>query len=881
MDSPAPPWHVLTPEAAAHRLDVQPDRGLDAAQVAERLGRFGPNALPRVEPPSLLTLALRQVTNFIVLLLSAAAVISWLLGEAADALAILAALVLNAVVGFVMDYQAERDIASIQALTAPRARVRRAGNVLEIDSEQLVPGDVVLIEAGDRIPADGRILAGSFSADESLLTGESAAVAKQAPPLPAETLSLSERRNEAFAGTMVTIGSGTLLVTATGPRSEVGKIGRLLSETARPTIPLTERLDVLGRYLVWTVAAVAAVIVTLGLWQKQPFWPLLETAVVLAIAAIPEGLPTVATLALAAGADRLARQGLRLRQIGALEALGSVTSLCLDKTGTLTANAMTVQEVRLDGHVIRVTGEGWTPSGTFAEDGRPPSERLVSRLQEVLRAAQRCNDATLEAHDTGWHIHGDPSEGALLVAAAKAGLSDDRAQLGRLATIPAGRDHPWMLVAYPDADGVAIVVKGAPEQVLARCLTVRTEEGSRALDEAEREKWLRANRELADRALRVFGVATGRRTGDWRAQGLEEGWEWLGLVGMADPPRSGVAGALAMAHRAGVRTVMITGDQPATALAIARKLDMAAGQEPRVVVGSQAPDPGVTVYARATPEGKYALVQALQAAGEQVVMTGDGVNDAPALRAAAVGVAMGQGTDVARDAATAILVDERLETLLAGIREGRGAFLNIQKAVDFLLTCSITTMLTVLLTTAAGYPLPLLPLQILYLNILTHTFPALGLAMEPASPGVMDRPPLPRKAMLLPPERLGSILWHGVVIAAATLAMGAWGWTHDGPSHGRTLIFATLATSLMLHTFADRSPMPFVGWVRGLSWPILSFVGLAIALQLTALGWAPLRGLLQMTPLAPDDWVGVLVAAAATAVAVEVSKWAFPPERAR
>ncbi|MBO9541450.1 cation-transporting P-type ATPase [bacterium] len=879
MEPTAQPWHPLRPEEAARLLDVKPECGLDPAEAAARLSRFGPNALPRLEPPSLLALALRQVVNFIVLLLLAAAVISWLLGERGDALALLAAVLLNAVVGFVMDYQAEREIASIQGLTAPKARVRRGGNVLELDSEVLVPGDVVLLEAGDRIPADGRILAGAFSVDESLLTGESAPVTKHSEPLPGEALPLSSRRNEAFAGTLVTIGSATLLITATGPRSEVGKIGRLLSETERPAIPLTARLEALGRYLVWTVAAVAGVIVLLGLWQQQPFWPLLETSVVLAIAAIPEGLPTVATLALAAGAGRLAKKGLRLRQIGALEALGSVTTLCLDKTGTLTANAMTVQEIRLDGHVLGVIGEGWEPRGSFVESGA--SAPLTPRLQDLLRAVQRCNDATLEAHDGGWHIHGDPSEGALLVAAAKTGLRDDRAEAKRLATIPAGRDHPWMLVVYPEDGGIALFVKGAPEQVLSRCLTIRTETGSRALDEADRKAWLQANRAMADRALRVFGVATGRRGSDWREQPLEEGWEWLGLVGMADPARPGVDEALAQAHRAGIRTVMITGDQPATALAIARKLDMAAGQEPRVVVGAQAPEPDATVYARATPEGKYALVQALQASGQLVVMTGDGVNDAPALRAAAVGVAMGQGTDVARDAATAILVDERIETLLEGVREGRGAFLNIQKAVDFLLTCSITTMLAVLLTTAAGYPLPLLPLQILYLNILTHSFPALGLAMEPASAGVMARPPLPRKALLLPPERLGSILWHGVVMASATLAMGAWGWMHGGAAHGRTLVFATLATSLMLHTFADRSPKPFVGWVRGLRWPLLSFVGGAIALQLLALGWAPLRDLLQMTPLAPDDWVGGLVAATSTAVAVEVSKWAFPPDRAR
>lgn len=861
-------WFRLTPEQTASELGVDPARGLSSAEAADRLERHGPNALPRAPAVSLGALILRQVTNFIVVLLAIAALLSFLLGDPIDALAILAALVLNAGVGLLMDYQAEREISALQTLSAPRARVRRDGNVLDVPAAELVPGDVLVVEAGDRLPADGRLYSGTLSVDESLLTGESVPAPKRLEPREGPA-SLLERDNEVFAGTLAVMGSAVVLTTATGAQTEVGRIGRLLSETRSPAVPLTERLEALGRYLVWTVAAVAAVILTLGLWQGQPFWPLAETAVVLAIAAIPEGLPTVATLALAAASRRLAGRGLRVRHIGALEALGSVTALCLDKTGTLTANAMTVREVRVPGHRLTVTGIGYVPEGRFLERESEPSHEAEALLRGLLRAALLCNDAQLESHDAGWHIHGDPSDGALLVAAAKAGIADERASWPRLATEAPGAEHPWMVVTYRQDGAEVSYSKGAPERVLDRCGAVRTADGDVLLDPSGRAAWLDANRQMAGTALRVFGVAV--------SEG--EGWVWLGLVGMADPPRPGVRAALAEAHQAGIRTIMITGDQPATALAIARELDMAAGAEPRVVVGAEVPVPGTAAYARATPEGKHALVCALQEQQEVVVMTGDGVNDAPALRAAMVGVAMGRGTDVAKEAAAVVLVDEEIPTLLGGIAEGRTAFLNIQKAVDFLITCSMATMLAVLLTTAAGYDAPLLPLQILYLNLLTHTFPALGLAMEPPSPSVMRRPPLPRKALLLPPARLASILWHGLILAVATLALGAWGMRHGGLEHGRTLVFATLATSLMLHTFSDRSPRPFGGWRFGGNRLLLVFVGMAVLLQLLALFWPSLRDLLGMTPLAPGDWMGVGIAALVTLVAVEVSKRALPPER--
>lgn len=865
---PQAAWHRLTPEQALERLEVDPARGLSHEEASRRLAAWGPNVLPQQPPPSLFELILRQVKNFIILLLLAAAALSLMLGEGANALAILAALVLNAMVGVLMDVRAEREIASLRALGAPNARVRREGNEQILPASELVPGDVLVLEAGDRIPADARLIDGELRVDESLLTGESLPVLKQPAARTEEHQVLAERQNEVFSGSLLLMGGGLALVTATGSRSEIGRIGTMLTESAPPAPPLVSRLDALGRYLVGLVGAVAGVLILLGLWQGRSFWPLLEASIVLAIAAIPEGLPAVATLALAAGSRRLMARGLRLRSLGALEALGATTTLCLDKTGTLTANAMTVTRIRLPEHALEVTGTGWEPVGEFLEDGQPRDPAQLPGLRDLLRTVQLCNDATLEQHDVGWHGHGDPSEGALLVAAAKAGLPDPRPACKREAFQAAGPGHPWMLVA---CDGI-LSVKGAPEEVLARCTAIRTDAGLEALSAAQREDWLRENRRLAEGALRVFGVASGTH-GD----GLEEGWVFLGLVGMKDPPRAGVKEALATAHDAGIRTIMITGDQAMTARAIARELDLADGREPRVSLGVEASPLETDVYARTAPEGKLRLVQQLQAGGEVVVMTGDGVNDAPALRAADVGVAMGRGSDVAKDAAALVLLDERLETLLEGVAEGRTVFFNIQKATDFLLTCSLTTMMAVLFLMAAAFPLPLLPLQILYLNLLTHTFPALGLALEPKDPEVLRMPPLPRQARLMPPRRLASILWHGMLFSTATLTLGAFGLTHGGTEHGRTLIFSFLATALMLHTFSDRSPKVFGGWRWGKNPMVFLFVGLAVALQLLAIYLPPLRDLLGMTPLDGQDWLSVWVAALVVTVAIELSKKALPP----
>jgi Ca2+-transporting ATPase len=855
-------------EPASQRLaPTDTDHGLSQQEAARRLETFGPNRLPTETGTSLATLVWRQLASFIALMLLMAAGLSAMLGYWDDCIAILLALLINAVVGVAMEYRADKAIRALQDLTAPCAVIRRDGADLRLPAESVVPGDLVRLSEGDRIPADGRVASGSCTVDESLLTGESLPVTKSvgAGHSPADLLA---------AGTLVMAGSALMVTTATGADSNVGRIAGMLAGVAPMASPLTRRLDVLGHYLVWTIAAIAVVIFGLGLWQGLPLAQLVRTTLVLAIAAIPEGLPIIATLALAVGARRLSTEGALLRRLPALETLGTVSVLCLDKTGTITANALTVQAISVPDHDLTVSGTGWAPEGTFQETGIPVLPEDLPGLRQLLLTVALCNTASLAETPEGWRSHGDPSDGALLVAAAKGRVQDLRGNWERRFLLPVDKGRPWMVAVHDTDTGPAAFVKGAPEVVLERCTHVWSADGPTPLDPATREIWQAKNEALASQAMRVLGVAT-KPVGDDGE--FESGWLWLGLAGMVDPPRDGVREAVQAAHRAGLRTIMITGDQPATARAIAGLVGLSPSGEVTVAMGTGQDGTIADVYARAKPEDKLTLVQRLQRDGAVAVMTGDGVNDAPALRAAAVGVAMGGGADVAKQAAALVLTDERLTTLLMGIREGRTAFLNMQKGLDYMLTCSLATMLTVLMATLAGHQLPLLPLQILYLNLMTHTFPALALTLEPAQDRVMQRPPLSATALLLPPVRLATIVWHALIIGLVTVSMAAWGLGHGTTDHARTLVFATLAASLMAHVFTDRSPRPFGGWTLKANSQFLLYVGAAVALAAGAVVVTPLAVWLGMTPLDGHDWLGVAVAGAASFVAVELSKWALPP----
>ncbi len=861
-----------------------PEGGLSHADAALRLERDGPNLTPTLPPRTLAQVLRDQATSFIVVLLLGAGLLSFALGEPGQGVAILAALLLNGVVGAAMDYRSSKDVEALQALAAPHARVRRGGQEWDIPAAEVVVGDLLVVLAGDRIPADARLVEGALLQDESLLTGESVPIWRRAP------------EDRVHAGTLSLEGAALAVVEHTGARSEIGRIGRLMQETDRPPSPLQARLEGLGRVLIWTVALLAAGILAIGMAQQRPFWPLAQMAIALAIAAIPEGLPAVATLALSAGARRLAALGLQVRRLQTVETLGTIQVLCVDKTGTLTANQMAVLRLETPGSRLTVSGPALEPGGTFLAHGQVQEPGDFPAMVALLRSAQLCNNATYERSEEGWHVHGDPDEGALLVVAAKAKLKDPRPACARRWTIDPGPGRPWMAVCCgpaPDPLGGATVIaaKGAPEAILARCAEVisATDRASgssrnlqlnaRPLTDSGRRAWSRRSRAMARCGLRVFAVAARMIPATVPLpspdQAEDTGWVFLGLIGMADPPRPEGRQAVRDLRQAGIRMVMVTGDHPATAAAIARRLELAGARPLKVDAGSSDPAPDSDVLARVTPEGKYRLVQALRERGQAVAMMGDGVNDAPALRAADVGIAMGGGAAVAKQAAEAILVEPRLDVLLGALLEGRTVFFNIQSAADYLITCSVATMLAVLIATVFGWPLPLSPLQILYLNLLIHTFPALGLALGEAE----GHGPVPRRSLLLGRARMLAMLSHGLVIAVITLAVGRWGLAHRGLAHGQTLILVTIAMALAMHAFSDRRAAPFRGILGRGAIRLSRWVAIVLWLAIATSDLRPLSAVLGTSPLDQRDWLVALCAALASYVVIETSKWILPPDR--
>ncbi|HEY9722963.1 MAG TPA: cation-transporting P-type ATPase [Oscillatoriaceae cyanobacterium] len=867
-------WSQRTSQATLEALGVT-SAGLDSDEARRRLAEYGPNEVETLEGPRWWHLIARQVGNLLMALLVVSAIVAWVLGERLNAVAIAVVVLLNAGMGVWMDAQAERESAALRRLAAPQAHVRRDGHLAVLPARLLVPGDIVALEAGDRVPADGRLIEGACEVDESLLTGESLPVEKRFDALSGADAPLAERTNALFAGTMLLTGHALVAVTDTGMNTQLGEIRRLLSARPSLTSPLAGRLEALGRTLLWVVVAMAIVILVLELQQGRSLWQVGQTVIALAVAAVPEGFPTVVTLALAAGARRLSRQGFLLRRLDSLETLATVNLLCLDKTGTLTANAMTVAALHTPAGRYRVSGTGWQRAGLVrAESANSPDARALTAFWE---AAQICNNAALERDGDRWVPHGDPSEAALLVAACKADVADPRARWRRLSTLAPGPARHWMVVVATDAHRTTLFAKGAPEQVLARADRSLAPDGERPLDDTDKAYWLAANQTLAEQGMRVFAIADKPLAERWARADIEDGWRFLGLVGLLDPPREEARQALHDAHRAGIRTIMLTGDQPATARAIARMLDLREHGEPQVAVATAHPAIGADAYARVTPKGKLELVEALENAGDVVVMTGDGVNDAPALRRASVGIAMGDGSDAAKDAAVGILTDQRLSTLIAAIREGRGAFLNIQRALDYLLTCSMAAMLASLFAAVLALPLPLLPLQLLYLNLVMHAFPALGLALEDTDPRVLERRPLPRRVALLPAGRLAGIVWHGLIIGAATVGIGEWGTRHMSEAHGHTLAFAAIAWSLLVHALSDRATSPFGGLRKRVNRAFVAFLGAAVIVQLAAI-YTPLSRVLDLTPIYAHDWAAIALVTVATFLAVEASKRAIPLE---
>ncbi|TAK29895.1 MAG: HAD family hydrolase [Chloroflexota bacterium] len=884
-------WHNLDVEQVLRSLGVGRD-GLSSEEALHRLTTFGPNELRREARVSLLRLFLHQFESFLVVILLIATGISVLLGELLDAVVILIIVLLSAVLGLIQEHRASRALEALRRMAAPTCDVVRGGEELEIPARELVPGDLVLLMAGDRVPADGRIVESfNLSVDESALTGESQPVDKQIETLPLE-LALADRTNLVYAGTTIIQGRGLAVVVATGMRTEFGKIAHLvqLEEDERQT-PLERRMGEIGRRVGVAALALVGLVVVLGMLRGEAIFDMFLWGISLAVAAVPEALPAVVTGALAIGVQRMARRGAIVRHLPAVETLGSVTVICSDKTGTLTRNEMTVRRVWTDDSEIEVTGSGYETQGELLVDGHPPGGDLD--LAWLGRVAVLCNDARLVRDDTGHHVQGDPTEGALLVLAAKEGCEPEPVRLSypRLDEIPFSSVRRFMATLHVAPDGGGLVgMKGSAESVLVHCSYYRSGSELVPLNKEVRDRILAVGEDMARQALRVLALASLQLSSphnvDLAEMITERRLTFEGLVGMIDPPRDEARGALAAAEQAGVRTIIITGDHRLTAVAIATDLGLM-GNDQLAITGAEMERLSdgeleqlvdrVAVYARAAPEHKLRLVSILQKKSEVAAMTGDGINDAPALRRADIGIAMGiSGTDVTREASDLVLADDNYATIVAAIAEGRVIYDNIRKFIRYLLSTNAGEILTMFLAVLIGLPVPLLAIQILWINLVTDGLPALALGVEVSEQGAMLRPPRHPRESIFARGLWQHILWVGAFMAVGTLAVMVWGLSSYSLETARTMVFLTLAAFQMAHVLAIRSERASLFMLGLLSNPYLAgAVALTLALQFGVIYIPVLRESFQTTPLDALQLLVCLGVASSLFWAVEFEKWMY------
>lgn len=868
--TPTTAWHSLSASETLAVLASQPE-GLTPAEAAERLARYGPNHFQVSRPVSAWTVLLRQLRSVIVVLLGAAAGIAFFTGDVLDGAAIGAVLVLNVGIGFATELQARRAMAALLSLEVARARVIRAGHLMDIEAQDLVPGDVLEVEPGDAVPADARLLeALELRTLEASLTGEPVPAEKAADARLGADVPLADRATMLYKATTVVAGRGRAVVVATGMATEVGRIGVLVSGIPDQQTPLERRLDALGHRLVAVALAVAGLVAWIGLQQGMAAGELLQTALALAVAAVPEGLPVVATIAMAVGVRRMARRRALIRHLPVVETLGSATVICTDKTGTLTAGEMTATVVRLDDVEVSVSGGGYAPEGEFRLNGAPIDPLADPRLESALRICVLAARGGITAEGGSWRAVGDPTEAALAALASKAGLNHSTlvAEWPQVGEVPFASERMLMASFHRTPSGLLACVKGAPRRVLQLSSRVLTAAGSRELDEPERQRLLALNGELAARGLRVLALA--QKTVPSADEGALAGLTWVALVGLNDPPATGVRETIATFRGAGIRTVMLTGDQRLTAERIADDLGLRSPGEAildgseidRLSDGELRHQVQRTVgYSRVSPEAKLRIISAYQARGEMVAMLGDGVNDAAALRKADIGVAMGRrGTDMAKESADLILEDDQFPTIAVAVEEGRVVFDNIRKFVFYLFSCNLAEILVLLGAGVAGFPAALLPLQILWLNLLTDTVPALALAVEPAEANIMRQPPRDPREAILSGRLARPIIGYALLISLCTLGAFSWGLARDpmSPAYASTLAFMTLAFAQILHLGNARSASPVIAPGRALSNRYaLAAVLVTFGLQVMAVRLDPLAQVLGLSPLSGKDWLVV------------------------
>lgn len=879
-------WYLLSENEVVRETRTDLLRGLSSEEVRNRQAEYGRNILSEGERISPLTILLNQFKDFMVLVLLAATLISGLLGEYTDAIAIIAIVMINGVLGFYQEYRAEKSLHALKELTAPTATVMRDGLQMKVPASHLVPGDVVLIESGDRVPADIRIIdAQGLHVEESALTGESVPVLKGSKALDEEEISLGDQNNMAFMGTLVVQGSGKGIAIGTGMHTEMGKIAHLLANTDSIQTPLQYRLEQMGKVLIVLALLLTALVVITGIWHGQNGYYMFLAGVSLAVAAIPEGLPAIVTIALALGVQRMIKRRAIVRKLPSVETLGCATVICTDKTGTLTQNKMTVTHFYINGEDWEVSGNGYNPHGNFSKKGKIYDVAKLPSIRSALEIGVLCNHAELSLDDTSkkgknenWMISGDPTEAALVVLAAKAGIWKNELQrkwkIER--ELPFDSKRKMMSALVKSDQGKRIIaVKGAPEVLLAKAEKILWQERILPLSPQIREQILLKNNQLAGNALRVIALAYKEipETAKIDESNMEEGLTFMGLVGMIDPPREEVKEAIRACKEAGIKVIMITGDHILTAETIAKRLGILP-QDGLTVSGTDLYNmtneeflekiEQVYVYARVSPEHKLQIVQALQNKGHVVAMTGDGVNDAPAIKAANIGVSMGiAGTDVSKEASSLVLADDNFSTISAAIEEGRSIYDNIRKFIRYLLASNVGEILVMFFAMLLALPLPLIPIQILWVNLVTDGLPAMALGLDRPERDTMKQPPRKAKESLFARGLGWKIISRGVLIGLATL--GIFMLTlKSGTSlqTAQTMAFSTLVMAQLIHVFDCRSEKSIFHRNPFQNKYLVSAVLSSILLLLGVIYWEPAQTIFKTIPLNMIQWLSILLFAA-------------------
>ncbi|MCT2538025.1 calcium-translocating P-type ATPase, SERCA-type [Aquibacillus koreensis] len=869
-------WYQWNEEKLQEKLGVDIDKGLSTKDAENRLNKFGPNVFDDGKKTPLWLVFIKQFQDFMVLVLLAATLVSGLLGEYVDAIAIMIIVLINGCIGFFQEQKAEKSLAKLKELSAPMANVLRNEKWEKVPSSELVVGDVIKVTSGDRVSADLRVIKStSLEIEESALTGESVPASKHATAMTKDGLEPADQKNMAFMGTLVTRGSGIGVVVGTGMKTAMGQIADLLVNTEQQQTPLERKLAELGKLLIVIALLLTVFVVIVGVWQGHPLYNMFLAGVSLAVAAIPEGLPAIVTVALSLGVQRMIRKKAIVRKLSAVETLGSASVICSDKTGTMTENRMTVKQIYLDNDIFDVTGQGYDLKGEFQLDGKKVDD---PSLDSMLLYGAICNHATLMKKKGNWMIDGDPTEGALLVAARKANITiEDTNQFTIIHEIPFDSDRKRMSVVVEDKQkNQFVITKGAPDVLLPRMNYVTDASGRRPLRTGDQKQMDQAINNMANQALRTIaiGIKPLKKGQQFDDMLLEKDLTFIGIYGIIDPPRKEVKAAIAECREAGIKTVMITGDHAKTAYAIADQLKLIPkggkvleGHQLSNMTEEQLSDviEDVYVFARVTPEHKLKIVKAFQRNGHVVAMTGDGVNDAPAIKASDIGVSMGyNGTDVAKEASALVLLDDNFATIKSAIKEGRNIYENIRKFIRYLLASNVGEILVMLFAMLLGMPLPLIPVQILWVNLVTDGLPAMALGLDQAEGDVMKRKPRDPKEGIFARGLGFKILSRGLMIGLVTLIafITAYQNNPDHLRYAQTIAFTTLVMAQLIHVFDCRSEHSIFSRNPFQNLYLVGAVISSVLLLLVVIYFEPLQTVFNTMDLALRDWIFILALSA-------------------